>query len=235
MTELNEIKKVLTNASDEKYREFSSKLINNSALPLLGVRLPELRKIAADVYKNGEAQEFLDACDFSSVEMCLLYSYVLGKVKGDIGSLLPLFDRAAAKVDNWCTCDILCQSFKQSKNAKPEVFAHMLSFLSTGETFYMRIAVVMMMCHFLNDEYIDRVLEALNKYKNDGYYYKMGAAWCTASAMAKYPEKTYNLLENCKFDDWTFNKAIQKMLESRCIPDSDKIKLKAMKRKKPMS
>ena len=69
MTELNEIKNALSKASDEKYRKFSSKLINNSALPLLGVRLPEIRKIAADVYKNGKTLEFLDTCDFSSVEI----------------------------------------------------------------------------------------------------------------------------------------------------------------------
>lgn len=95
----------------------------------------------------------------------------------------------------------------------------------------MRIAVVTMMSHYLNDEYIDRVFAALRSAYNDDYYYKMAAAWCTATAMAKYRDKTYRFLEDCGFDDWTYNKSIQKMLESRRISDEDKKILRAMKRK----
>ena len=94
----------------------------------------------------------------------------------------------------------------------------------------MRIAVVTMMSHYLNDEYIDRVFAALRTAHNDEYYYKMAAAWCTATAMAKYRDKAYRFLETCCFDDWTYNKSIQKMLESRRVSDADKKKLRAMKR-----
>ena len=59
----------------------------------------------------------------------------------------------------------------------------------------------------------------------------MAAAWCTATAMAKYRDKTYRFLEDCGFDDWTYNKSIQKMLESLRISDEDKKILLAMKRK----
>ena len=87
------------------------------------------------------------------------------------------------------------------------------------------------MSHYLNDEYIDRVFAALRIAHNDEYYYKMAAAWCTATAMAKYRDKTYRFLETCCFDDWTYNKSIQKMLESRRVSDEDKQRLRAMKRK----
>ena len=52
-----------------------------------------------------------------------------------------------------------------------------------------------------------------------------------ATAMAKYRDKTFAFLETTAFDDWTYNKAIQKMLESRCISPEDKARLRAMKRK----
>lgn len=229
---LDEIKEIFTQKSEEKYRDFSGTLINNSTLPLLGVRLPELKKLAVSIDKNGEAVQFLEVCDFSSIEMCLLYSYVLGRIKRDIEELLAYFEKAAAHADNWCTCDILCQSFKQCKKQREKVWVLLEKYIKSGETYLMRIAVVMMMSYYLTDEYIARVFEALSEYNNDGYYYKMGAAWCAATAFAKYPDRTYSFLQTCSFDDFTFNKAIQKMLESRRVSGSDKIKLRAMKRKK---
>lgn len=228
---IEKIKKALEEKSEEKYREFSLRLINGSSLPLLGIRLPNLRRLAAEIHKNGEAEDFLENCDFSSIEMSLLYSYVLGKMKGDINYLWSYFNRAAGYVDNWCTCDILCQSFKQCEKFRDEVFKHLLSYIASGETYYMRIAAVMLMSHYLTDEYIDRVLETLNNAENDGYYYKMGAAWCLATAVAKYPKKTLEFLKVCRLDDFTFNKAIQKSVESHRISEETKLKLKAMKRK----
>lgn len=198
----------------------------------MGVRLPELKKLAVSIDKSGEAMQFLGVCDFSSIEMCLLYSYVLGRIKCDIEGLLAYFEKAAEHVDNWCTCDILCQSFKQCKKHREKVWTLLRKYIKSGKTYLMRIAVVMMMDYFLTDEYIDRVFAALSEYNNDGYYYKMGAAWCAATAFAKYPDRTYSFLQTCGFDDFTFNKSIQKMLESRRVSDADKLRLKSMKRKK---
>ena len=228
---IEDIKKELNMRAEDIYRDFSKKLIPEASLPLIGVRLPALRAMAAEIVKRGEGMQFLDCCDFSSMEMCFLYAYVLGKTKSDINTLIKYFDKAARYVDNWSTCDILCQSFKQCEKHPAEVWERLTGYLASGKTYYMRIAVVTMMSHYLNDEYIDRVFEALRTAHNDDYYYKMAAAWCTATAMAKYRDKTYNFLENCGFDDWTYNKSIQKMLESRRVSDEDKQRLRAMKRK----
>lgn len=225
-----EIKKILEDKTEPAYREFSGRLINGSSLPLLGVRLPALKRLAKEICAAGSGEEFLSACDFSSIEMSLLYSYVLGRTRGDTEKLLPLFDRAAARVDNWCTCDILCQSFRQCEKDRERVWRLLISYLDSGKTFYMRIAVVMMMSHYLTDGYADRVLEVLNNYSNDGYYYKMGAAWCAATAMAKFPDRVFVFLEKDRLDDWTHNKAIQKMIESRRVSDEDKERLRSMKR-----
>ena len=59
----------------------------------------------------------------------------------------------------------------------------------------------------------------------------MGAAWAVATAMAKYRDKTLAFLKTTALDDWTYNKAIQKMLESYRVSPEDKILLRAMKRK----
>lgn len=228
---IEEIKRELNAKSEDGYREFSKKLMPESSLPLIGVRLPALRAMAAEISKTGKGEDFLHKCDFSSMEMCFLYSYVLGKTKADINTLIKYFDNAAAHVDNWSTCDILCQSFRQCEKHPDAVWELLMSYLTSGKTYYMRIAVVTMMSHYLNGEYIDRVLAAIDSACIDEYYYKMAVAWCTATAMAKYRDKTYRFLETCNFDNWTYNKSIQKMLESRRISDEDKKHLRTMKRK----
>ena len=98
------------------------------------------------------------------------------------------------------------------------------------EEFSQRITAVLLMSHFLTDDYIDRVLEQMNRLNFDGYYTKMGVAWCVATAYAKYPEKTYAFLLDNRLDDWTYNKSIQKMRESFRVSAEDKEMLQKMKR-----
>lgn len=228
---LYRIKQKLEKNADEKYRDFSLTLTNNSALPMIGVRLPVLRSMAKDICRSKNQYEFLDQCDFSSIEISLLYGYVLGNIKDDIDVCLEYFKKGAAHVDNWCTCDTLSQSFKQAKKYRTEVWQQLLEFICSGKTYYMRIAVVTMMSHFMTDEYIDRILSIVSDAKNDDYYYKMGAAWTVATAMAKYRDKTFEFLKTCNLDNWTYNKAIQKMTESLRVSEKDKKILLKMKRK----
>ena len=56
----------------------------------------------------------------------------------------------------------------------------------------------------------------------------MAVAWAVSICYIKYPEKTYSYLESCKLDNFTFNKAIQKIRESYRVPKEDKENLKKM-------
>ena len=60
----------------------------------------------------------------------------------------------------------------------------------------------------------------------------MGVAWAIATAFAKQREKTFDYIKegNNTLDDFTYNKAIQKMLESFRVSDTDKAMLRKMKR-----
>ena len=131
---IEDIKKELNMRAEGGYRDFSKKLIPETSMPLIGVRLPALRAMAAEIVKRGEGGQFLDCCDFSSMEMCFLYAYVLGKTKADINTLIKYFDKAARHIDNWSTCDILCQSFKQCEKHPSEVWERLTGYLASGET-----------------------------------------------------------------------------------------------------
>ncbi|MBQ6880981.1 MAG: hypothetical protein IJN55_00275 [Alistipes sp.] len=81
--------------------------------------------------------------------------------------------------------------------------------------FEVRFAVVVAMCYFLNEEWLDKVFERINrlnfdriksKYKTikvkpkeaqqgtvqgaEPYYVRMGVAWLLATALAKFPDQT---------------------------------------------
>lgn len=73
---------------------------------------------------------------------------------------------------------------------------------------------------------------AMDSLKNEKYYCKMAVAWAIATAWAKQRDKTYAYMMDGKntLDDWTYNKAIQKMLESYRVSDEDKTMLRGMKR-----
>ena len=97
-----------------------------------------------------------------------------------------------------------------------------MEFKDSHREFEVRVVAVMLMSQFLNDEYIDRVLETLDSLYTDSYYSRMGVAWAVATAMAKFPDKTlaYMNSESNHLDDWTYNKAVQKMRESFRVDNS---------------
>ena len=58
----------------------------------------------------------------------------------------------------------------------------------------------------------------------------MGAAWLIAEIYIKFPEKANMYISNNKLDDFTHNKAIQKICESFRVEKSVKEYLKTLKR-----
>lgn len=225
-----EIKAALAAMSEEGYKRFSLSLIKGSSLPVLGVRLPALKKLAADIRASGRGEEFLELCDFSSLEMSLLYAYILGGIKGEPEKLIPLLRKAVYRADNWSSCDTLCQSFKQCRKWRERFYGEILSYFESGEAYVMRAGTVLLLSHYLEDKYIDRVFGLLAAYTNSDYYYKMGAAWCVATAAAKYRDKTYEFLSGNRLDNITHNTAIRKITESRRISGEDKLLFKKLRR-----
>ena len=62
-------------------------------------------------------------------------------------------------------------------------------------------------------------------------YAKMAVAWALQVCYVKFPEKTRWLFENNSMDDFTYNKAIQKIRESYQVSREEKDELGRMKRK----
>ena len=98
-----------------------------------------------------------------------------------------------------------------------------MEFKDSKKEYEVRVVAIMLMSQFLNDEYIDRVINVLNSLYTDSYYSRMGVAWAVATVMAKYPAKCIDYMNspNNHLDEWTYNKSIQKMKESFRVDKAD--------------
>lgn len=204
--------------------------LNNIKRTYFGISVPELRKFAKQIAKNNH-KEFIKNNDYSTFELKLLHAFVIGYIKDDINILLQHFQNFIPFVDNWATNDSLCQNFKIARNHRQIVWNFLMKYKTSPKEFESRIVSVMLLSHFLTDEYIDNVIDVLDTLNTDKYYSQMGVAWAFATIMGKYPEKclTYLNSDKCHLDKTTYNKTLQKIRESFKVSDDLKNLTKQMK------
>ncbi len=225
-----DIKSRLESMAEAKYKEFSQSLIPGCR-PMLGVRIPALRTFAKEIAK-GDWKTYLDNAVDDTFEEVNLQGFVIGYAKSDYQTLLPYIKNYVAKINDWSLCDGFCATLKITKKYKSEFKKLLKEYANKDTEFDQRFVAIMLMDYYLEDEDIDETLAMLDALKHNSYYRKMGVAWAVATAMAKQREKTLEYMQpgNNTLDDWTYNKSIQKMIESYRISDEDKVMLRSMKR-----
>lgn len=205
--------------------------------PALGGKVPDIRKLAKEVVKECRAggrsgveyQYFMEYFPEDYLEEELLKAFVIGYVRDDIENVIACAEKFVPKIHDWCVCDAFCQTFSIARKHRKEVLEWVCKYIDSEKEFEQRVVAVLLMSHYLVDDYYEQVLEIMNRLKQEGYYTKMGVAWCVATAYAKYREATRQFLKNNELDDWTYNKSIQKMIESYRVPEEDKPMLREMK------
>ena len=106
----------------------------------------------------------------------------------------------------------------------------MQPYLNSSGEYERRFALVLLMQHYLVDEWIDRVLAVYSSVRLEDYYVKMAVAWGLSVCFVKYREKTLAFFRETDMESWTYNKALQKTRESYRVTQEDKEMLKGMKR-----
>jgi 3-methyladenine DNA glycosylase AlkD len=223
------IREQIFELADEDYKNFQSKLcpgIDN----IIGVRLPLLRKLAKEIAK-GNWREYIKTSKSEYYEEVMLQGMVIGYIKSDIDEVLSYVTDFVPKIDNWAICDSFCIGLKFTKTNMERVWDYIGQYLSSKQEFEMRFGIVMLLNFYIEEEYIDKVLILLDKAKHEGYYVKMAVAWAISICYIKFPEETMKYLNNNTLDDFTYNKALQKITESLRIDKETKILIRSMKRK----
>ena len=103
-------------------------------------------------------------------------------------------------------------------------------FINSKNEYEIRFALVMYLNYFLTDEYIDEILQKIDKITSKEYYVQMAIAWLLSFAYIKQKEKTEKYLLQNNLDEFTQNKAIQKICESFRVSSEDKEKLRKYKK-----
>jgi len=216
-------------SKDLKYRNFNKKIIK--ANNIIGVRTPELKRIAKIVAKN-DYKNFFKYNKHEFYEENLLHGLVLGYLKIDFNNLKLYIDEFLPFIDNWAVCDMTAANLKQFKKNKTKdiCFNEIKKYINSENSWISRFGYILLLDYFIEDKYIDEIFELCESYKDD-YYVKMGIAWLISMCYIKFKGKTLTYLKKNKLDNWTYNKAIQKMIESNRITIEDKNVLKAMKKK----
>ena len=209
-----------------------------NALPerrVLGLHSPEIKQVAKQLSREGGEVVMPDGthqmcangaeviCAFEAVpseslcyEETVIWGYLINLAKCSLDERLAMLGRYVPVLDNWAVCDSYCAHAKWMVRAdKAVLWAFLERWFDSEREFEVRFAVVVAMCYFLNEEWLDKVFERINaldlgriksKYKTvkgkpkvaqqgtvqgaEPYYVRMGVAWLLATALAKFPDQT---------------------------------------------
>lgn len=219
----------LESLADVKYRDFQAKLVPGIS-DILGVRIPDLRSVSKEII-GGNWRSFLETPPGGLYEEMMVYGMVTAMAKCTLEEKLERTARLIPLIDNWAVCDIVVGCFKQFAENREAVWSFILPYLSSEEEYQVRFAAVVLLTYFVSGEYIGRVLKEYDRVRHSAYYVKMAVAWGVSVCFAVYPEITLNYLKSCRLDDDTYNKALQKIIESNRVSQEDKAVIRSMKRK----
>lgn len=219
--------KYLESISDSKYQEFHSRIIECEEV--FGVKTGKLKEIAKEI-SLGDYKSYIKVNTSTYYEPIMIEGLCYGFLKKvPFDELTNLIDKYLLKVNNWAHIDLLVSNLKQFKKSPKEGFKYAKSLTHSKNNWAKRCGVVILLTYYLHDVYIDKTLEVVTKIKSKDYYVKMAIAWLVSISYIKYKEKTLVYLVNIK-DDFTYNKTLSKIIDSRRISNEEKDFIRSLKR-----
>ena len=212
---------------DLKYREFQIPLVPNiNSETMLGVRTPDMRKIAKDVFASPEAADFLATLPHKYFEENLIHFFMVAMIK-DFVECIVAVEKFLPYIDCWPVCDQ--SSPKVFKKNHDKLLPYIKKWIASDHVYTARFGMRMLMNEFLGEDFKPEYLELVASKKGEDYYLKMMIAWYFATALAKQYDATLPIIEKHKLEPWTHNKAIQKACESFRVSEEHKDYLRTLK------
>ncbi len=225
---MEDIRKKLFEMQDLKYREFHSSLCPNVD-KIIGVRIPQLRMMAKEI-ATSDCKDFLENVQDEYYEELVLQGLVIGYAKISIEETFEYLQKFVPKINSWAVCDTTCSNLKITKKHMQEMWNFLGQYINSDKEYEIRFALVMYLNYFLIDEYIDEILQKIDKIENKEYYVQMAIAWLVSFAYIKQREKTEVFLQKNNLDEFTQNKSIQKICESYRVSKEDKERVRKYKK-----
>ncbi len=221
------VRQKLFELRDEKYRDFHAALMPTvEKETVIGVRSPQLKQFAKELYKSGDYESFLKILPHKYYEENNVHAALLGFEK-DYDAAIKRLDNFLPFVDNWATCDMIrIPAFKLHLS---ELYSKIPEWLVADNPYTVRFGIKMLMDFFLGESFTAECAERVCSVRRDEYYVRMMVAWYFATALAKNYGEAVPYIENHRLEKQTHNKAIQKAIESFRITDEQKKYLRTLK------
>lgn len=223
-----EIKEILQNNIDIKYKAFVEKsvpTVNN----VMGVRLPILRKIATKICKN-DVDSFLENYPCVSYEDRMLMGIVIAQSKLPMQNKIKYIENYVSLIEDWGTCDTMVATLKLKENELDDFYEFIINYRHSNKEYELRFLIVTLMYYYLTPKYWEEIIDVIDNIKVSYYYTNMAIAWLIASMYFIDREYILHYLNNSTLCDFTYNKALQKIMESNKITKEEKQQIKLLKR-----
>lgn len=216
------LREELFKLKDEKYRDFQIKLMPTvDKNTVIGVRIPELRKLSKKLENNDFGWDYY--------EEKMLHGFYIGAKNMPFESRIKLLEEFIPMIDNWAVCDSACSSMKFINKNREKFFEFLKKYMYSKDEYSLRFVCVILMSYYIDDEYIDFVLDYYSNLKSDYYYVKMAVAWDLSVAFVKYQEKVLPLLESKNLSNDVQNMTISKIRDSYRVDSKLKAYIKTLR------
>lgn len=226
---MSKILDILYQHQDEKYGDFTAKLI--PTLPrekFIGVRSPEYKKILKEIKTNAadEIDGFMTDLPHQFHEENILQVCMINELK-DYDACLSKLEAFIPYVDNWAVSDgIGPKAFKSNLD---NLIGKIKLWIQDEKPYSKRVAMILLKKYYLGEAFKPEYLEWAASIRSDEYYVNMMTAWLFADAFVVQWDTAISFITEKKLDVWTHNKAIQKAIESFRITPEQKTYLRSLK------
>lgn len=220
--------KYLFGLQDLEYQKFHSGIIGITKYEIIGIRVPQMRKIATEIYK-GNLNNYLKVNDNNYYEEIFIRGIVISKIK-DIDLLIKEFNNFILKIDNWAICDSFCNSLKIVSKHKEKFWNIILKLLKSDDEFAVRTGIILILNYYIDEKYLNAIFNIFNDLNTDKYYVNMAISWTLCEMYIKHKDKTLKYLENNKLNSFVQNKTISKIRDSYRVTREEKEYLKNLKK-----
>ena len=216
----------LLKVKDDKYQAFQSKLVPNiDPKTILGVRTPQMRAIAKEIFESKDRDALLKDLPHKYYEENLIHFFVIGMIK-DINQCIKAVEEFLPYVDCWPVSD---QTSPKSFHKNHQIILpYIKKWISSDHVYTARFGIRMLMNEFLGEDFKVEYLDIVANKRGEDYYLKMMVAWYFATALAKRYDETIPYIEKHVLNEWVHRKAIQKALESYRVSDEHKAYLRTL-------
>ena len=145
---------------DAKYREFHSSLVPGQNCRILGVRIPVSRRIAKAIARD-HYEVYTEQFNPEVYEELLIRGMMIGYGKLTREEQTAELDRFVPMINSWGICDSSCATCHFMKKDQEYWYGYLQKWLKSSREYEIRFGVVCLLDFFINEAYIDAVLEEM--------------------------------------------------------------------------